>query len=349
MVYRPLQIIGRFVLAACAVSFGAASLSAQSAPSTTAPTGPNPSRVDVFLGYSYYGAHGQVKPAGIAYSSIDLGAIGSGAYYLNKFAGGEIVYANHPDGKNDGMSSISAGPIFRAPMQNFTVFAHGLVGIARLGGPNNEGAFAYHEPYRWGPALTVGGGMDYDLPFLSNRFSLRLFEADYKFIHTNYGPYVAPPTGGIMGGRTNLSGVELSTGILLHFGHVIPPPPVTYSCAVSPTTVFPGDPITVTGTALNLDPEEDSDVYLVSGRWHGLWYFEHCDHRHQDCRTRLLHGEGSCVRRRKAWPDGGLHCELHGENSLSRLPSRALRIRLLCVLATRPRLRRPATARRIVL
>ena len=256
MVYRPLQNIGRLLLAACAVSFGAASLNAQSAPSTTAPMGPNPSRVDIFMGYSYYGAHGQLKPAGIAYSSIDLGAIGSGAYYLNKFAGGEIVYVNHPDGKNDGMSSISAGPIFRAPMQDFTVFAHGLVGAARLGGPNNEGTFVYHNPYQWGPALTVGGGMDYDLPFMSNRFSIRLFEADYKYIHANFGPYTPPPTGGVMGGRANLSGVELSTGILMHFGHVIPPPPVTYSCSVSPASVFPGDPITVTGTALNLDPKK---------------------------------------------------------------------------------------------
>ena len=59
-----------------------------------------------------------------------------------------------------------------------------------------------------------------------------------------------------MGGRANLSGVELSTGIVTHFGHIIPPPPVTYSCAVSPATAFPGDPITVTGTALNLNPKK---------------------------------------------------------------------------------------------
>jgi outer membrane protein OmpA-like peptidoglycan-associated protein len=42
----------------------------------------------------------------------------------------------------------------------------------------------------------------------------------------------------------------------MHFGHIIPPPPVTYSCAASPTTVFPGDPITVTGTASNLNPKK---------------------------------------------------------------------------------------------
>ncbi|MGH9597224.1 MAG: OmpA family protein, partial [Edaphobacter sp.] len=48
----------------------------------------------------------------------------------------------------------------------------------------------------------------------------------------------------------------LSSGIVTHFGHIIPPPPVTYACSVSPTTVFPGDPITVTGTAANLNPKK---------------------------------------------------------------------------------------------
>jgi outer membrane protein OmpA-like peptidoglycan-associated protein len=254
MVYRPFSNISRFLLAACAVGLGVGSLNAQT-PSTAAPLGPNPSRVDVFLGYSYFGAHGQVKPAGIAYSSIDIGAIGSGAYYFNKYVGGEVIFAAHPDGKNDGLYTISGGPIFRAPMQNFTVFAHGLVGAAKLGGPNSESP-VYHEPYQWGPTLTAGGGMDYDLPFFDNRFSLRLFQADYRYIHANYGPSTTIPTFGVLGGRANLSGAELSTGIVAHFGHIIPPPPVTYACAVSPTTVFPGDPITVTGTAANLNPKK---------------------------------------------------------------------------------------------
>jgi len=216
--------------------------------------GVNPSRVDVFTGYTYFGAHGQLKPLGVNYSSIDAGAIGSGAYYFNKYFGGEIIYRNSPDGKNDGFSSISAGPIFRAPMQNFTLFAHGLAGGGRLGGPNSPHSFQYHNPYTWGPALTAGGGMDYDLPFWNNRFSLRLFEVDYRYVHANFGPYVPPPSGPT-GGRANLSAVDLSTGIVTHFGHIIPPPPVTFSCSASPAVVFPGDPITVTGTALNLNPK----------------------------------------------------------------------------------------------
>ena len=158
--------LGRCLLAASAVSLGAVSLGAQTTtPATPAPpTGPNPSRVDVFLGYSYIGPHGVVKPANISYTSVDVGAIGSASYFFNKYVGAEISLAAHPDGHNDGIYIASAGPVFRLPMQYFTLFAHGMAGGARVGGPNNEAPFAYHEPYQWGPSLTAGGGMDYDLP-----------------------------------------------------------------------------------------------------------------------------------------------------------------------------------------
>jgi hypothetical protein len=264
MTYRPFRSLGRYLLAACAVSLGVASVGAQT-PATTAPAGANPSRVDIFMGYSYLGAHGRLNPFGLPYSSVNYGAIGSGAYYFNKYVGGEIVYSNHPDGVNDGMSGISGGLIARAPMENFTLFAHGLAGAARLGGPNSENpATVEHEPYKWGPALTVGGGMDYDLPFFDNRFSLRLFQADYRWMHEDYGPQGTIPTAGVLGGRANLSAVELSTGILVHFGHIIPPPPVTYSCSASPATGYPGDPITVTGTAMNLNPKKTATYTWTS-------------------------------------------------------------------------------------
>ena len=258
MTYRPFRSLGRIVLAACAVSLGIASLGAQT---PAPPAGSNPSRVDVFTGYSYFGAHGRLQPQANPYSSVDLGAIGSGAYYFNRYFGGEIIYANHPDGANDGVSSFSAGPIARLPMDHFTLFAHAGVGSERLGGPNSEvrATFA-HNPYTWGVALTVGGGMDYDLPFFNNRFSLRLFQADYRYMHDDFGPAVSIPTGGAEGGRANLDAIELSTGIVTHFGHIIPPPPVAYSCSVTqpppPSAVFPGEPITVTGTALNLNPKK---------------------------------------------------------------------------------------------
>jgi hypothetical protein len=261
MTYRPFRSRCLCVLAACALGLGTASLIAQTAPST--PNAPmasgssNPSRFDLFLGYSYFGAHGRVQPPGLPYSSINLGAVGSGAYYFNRYFGGTVLYANHPDGQNDGDSSIAGGLIARYPMDNFTVFAHGLVGVDRLGGPNSEvPSQLEHEPYRWGPSLRAGGGMDYDLPWFDNRFSLRLFQVDYRYIHEDYGPVVSIPTGGILGGRTNMDAVELSTGLVMHFGHIVPPPPVTYACSASPASGYPGDPITVTGTASNLNPKK---------------------------------------------------------------------------------------------
>jgi hypothetical protein len=266
MTYRPFRSLGRFLLAACAVSLGVANLGAQTAAAPTTPaSGINPSRVDIFTGFSYFGAHGRVQPAGIPYSSINEGAIGSGAYYFNNYFGGEFIYTNHPSGVNDGMSGASLGAIARLPMENFTLFAHGLVGASRLGGPNSEvPATLEHEPYRWGPALTVGGGMDYDLPFFNNRFSLRLFQADYRYLHADFGPSVSIPTGGILGGRTNMDAIELSTGIVTHFGHIIPPPPVTYSVSLAPASVYPGDPITATGTALNLNPKKTATYSWTS-------------------------------------------------------------------------------------
>src|ERR1035441_1614326 len=261
MTYRPFSGLGRFLLAACAVSLGAATLGAQT-PATTAPaSGSNPSKVDVFLGYSYFGAHGRIQPEGLPYSSVNLGAIGSVAYYMNRYFGAEFIYANHPDGTNDGVSSLAVGPIVRYPMDHFSLLAQGGVGSERLGGPNSEvrATFA-HNPPTWGVALTAGGGMDYALPFFNNRFSLRLFQADYRYMHDDFGPAVSIPTGGAEGGRTNLDAMELSTGIVTHFGHIIPPPPVAYSCSVTqpppPSAVFPGEPITVTGTALNLNPKK---------------------------------------------------------------------------------------------
>jgi hypothetical protein len=264
MTYRPFRSLGRFLLAACAVSLGVATLGAQ-APAPSMSMGPNPSRVDIFTGFSYFSAHGRVNPAGIAYNSVDRGAIGSVAYYLNRYVGGEVVYTNHPDGENDGISGASGGVIFRAPLQDFTLFAHGLAGAARIGGPNNDILSVYeHEPYRWGPALTAGGGMDYALPFFNNRFSIRVFEVDYRYIHADFGAPVAIPTAGILGGRTNLKAAELSTGIVTHFGHIVPPPPVTYSCAVNPASGYPGDPLAVTGTALNLDPKKNATYTWTS-------------------------------------------------------------------------------------
>jgi hypothetical protein len=255
MSYRPFRNIGRYLVAACAVSFGVASVSAQS----TLPNAPSPSRVDIFAGYSYFGTHSDIQPTGQQFSSVNIGAMGSVAYYFNRYVGGEVAVMAGPPGENDGFFGYYAGPIFRLPLQNYTLFAHGLAGGVDGVGTNNPG-YDYgsprllhpNNPYTWGVGLVAGGGIDYNFPFFNHRLGWRLFEADYRYTHIDFGP--ADPSIWKLGGRANLNGVELSSGLLFHFGSIVPPPPVMYSCAVTaPTgTIYPGDVVTITGTATEL-------------------------------------------------------------------------------------------------
>ena len=221
-------------------------------PGQNAPQAPFASRFDIFAGYSYLSPHGSVTiPDGAAvgfsspvkYSAIDYGAIGSGTYYFNRYVGGQVEYSSHPDGNNDGASVATGGIVFRYPTQDVTPFVHFEAGAVRLGGP-------FKQPYTWGPALTAGGGLDYGI---GHHFGIRLFQADYQYYHVNFGPQNPYPTGG----RANLNTVRLSAGLLYRLGNITPPPPVMYQCAASPASVYPGDPVTITGTATNLNPKKN--------------------------------------------------------------------------------------------
>ena len=211
-----LRSLSRMLVATCALGLGTAALAqttapaaAPAAPAPAAPTASevNPSRVDIFLGYSYIAPHGQLKNevfGNTQFSSINYGAIASGSYFFNKYVGGQVEFAAHPNGNNDAIYTGALGIVFRLPLQDVTPFAHADVGAAHLKGPNSL-------PYRWGPALTVGGGMDYTTPFFDHHLGIRLFQADYEYIHASWGPITQPS-----GGRANLNAARLSTGILIH-------------------------------------------------------------------------------------------------------------------------------------
>lgn len=257
---RPSSSISRILLVACVALFGTAALFGQSSTKSMAavPGQPGPSRIDIFAGYSYLAPHATVKtqlPTGTTYvdrlSSINAGIIGSVAYYFNRYLGGQIEYENSPDGRNDGISTIQTGIIGRYPMSGMSPFAHALIGGARIGGPNAEPLTSH--PYTWGPALTVGGGLDYNLPFFNHHLALRLFQADFEYLHADYGPQQTT------GGRVNSNTARLSTGLVWHVGSLVPPPPVTYSCSASPESVYPGGQVTITGTAANLNPKKTAN------------------------------------------------------------------------------------------
>jgi hypothetical protein len=243
-------------------------LAAQSSPAAKGASEGSPSRWDFFAGYSYLAPHGTVVTPVVggtktaSYDAVNMGGIISGAYYFNRNVGVQAEFAEHEygnsvagsnigtEGNDDGFITGAGGIIFRFPTGNITPFIHGLVGAADVDGP-------FQNPRHWGPALTAGGGMDYETPWLNHRLAIRLFQADYEYMHADFGT-------GYYGGRANIDAARLSAGLVLHVGQIAPPPPVTLSCSASPTSVYPGDPVTVTAAAGSLDPKL-SAVYSWSG------------------------------------------------------------------------------------
>lgn len=96
-------------------------------------------------------------------------------------------------------------------------------------------------------AMTAGGGLDLRV---HHHFAIRLIQAEY--LMTRFASYTTGATG-------TQNDMRLSSGIVFRFGgrgapQLPPLPPLAYSCSVSPASVFIGDPIMVSGTAVNLDP-----------------------------------------------------------------------------------------------
>ena len=265
--------VSKSVSLAIALAFVAllpVALSAQAAGSNSkvAP-GDNPSKWDIFMGYSYLAPRGAVTtslptgaPITANYNAVNLGGLFSGAYYFNRYIGVQGEYGLHEwgtevigsnigtHGNDDGFMTFAGGLIARYPNGNITPFAHGLVGAAMVSGP-------YHQSNKIGPDLTIGGGMDYETPFLNHHLAIRLFQADYEYMHANWGS-------GYYGGRANINAARLSAGLVFHVGSITPPPPVTLACSASPESVFPGEPITVTATAGSLDPKMNA-IYSWNG------------------------------------------------------------------------------------
>jgi len=236
-------------------------LTAQDAPKPAAPasTGPSsdaPSRWDIFAGFSYLAPKGDLikSPQQDSAKAITCCVDFSVARYFNKYFGIQAEGDFHKNGGNHSavvhnqFSGGSGGLIARFPTEDITPFVHALVG--------GENVSSTYTPYsQWGVVLTAGGGIDYDTPWLDHRLAIRVFQADYQYTHENFYPIA----------RTNFNMARLSTGLVLKLGTIAPPPTVTISCAAQPTSVFPGEPLTVMATAGQLLPK-DHVVYNWSGQ-----------------------------------------------------------------------------------
>jgi outer membrane protein OmpA-like peptidoglycan-associated protein len=260
-----LRVTKSMVLAATAAAFmlPACAIAQDKPASKAAPVDYSASRWDIFVGYSYLAPHGTVETPladgsvrPFQYSAQNVGGIFSGAYYFNRYVGAQVEVGVHDfntsigGASNDGFTTASAGLIFRYPTSDITPFAHALVGGARINGPE-------HQSPTWGPDLTVGGGMDYNTPLFNHHLAIRLFQADYEYMHADFGPQE-------FGGRANINAARLSAGLVFKVGTILPPPPVTFACSAAPATVFPGEAITITGTAGELNPKKKA-TYTWSG------------------------------------------------------------------------------------
>jgi len=261
-------------------------------PAAKAAVSDSPSRWDIFAGYSYLWPKGTVTGTDIegmssttTYKTNRVGSTESLSYYFNKNLGWQIDSGQHDryydsgaNGvSNSGVLSIQTGPVWRFPGEVISPFIHGMAGFAQVQGPDHQG-------YKWGPTVSAGFGFDYKTSLMGGRLSIRLLQADYEYIHSNFGfggctngtPLFVHGGGHAMarpmapdcvyepGGRANIEAMRLSAGLVFRLGSIAPPAPITIACSASPSSVFPGDPVAVTATAGGLDPKLNA-IYSWGG------------------------------------------------------------------------------------
>ena len=222
------------------------------------------------MGYSYLAPKGTVEvpqpttgtDEPFSYDAVNVGGLFSGAYFFNRYLGLQAEFGLHEwgtsrpgtnigtHGNDDSFLTLAGGVIARFPTGEITPFVHALVDAADVGGPD-------HNAPTWGPGITAGGGMDYETPLLNHRLAIRLFQADYEYMHADFGNVT-------YGGRANINAARLSAGLVIHVGSIAPPTPVTLALAANPDSVYPGTPVAVTATAGNLDPKLHT-IYSYSG------------------------------------------------------------------------------------
>jgi hypothetical protein len=246
------------LLALAFVALFPAALASQDAakPAAKAAAEQTASKWDIFLGYSYLAPYAKIPGTvsgapGSTYGQINWGGMISFARYFNKNFGIVLEGDEHMQSEdwplgdnqasfnsNDDMSGGAAGAIYRIPTLHFTPFVQALVGGEYVGG--------VYQNDTWGPQVSFGGGLDINL---GKHWAWRFGQTDFQYFHVD---------------GVSIDAFRLSTGIVYHIGSIVPPPPITLACSASPSSVYPGDPITVTATAGAVTPKLNV-VYSWSG------------------------------------------------------------------------------------
>jgi len=227
---------------------------------------------DIFVGYSMLDPRGTfypIQPDGsvlpVSFKIEKTGMIESASYFFNRNVGIQVESAQHDlftntgfpltGTSNSGILTLESGLIYRWPGVHFTPFVHGYAGGADVDGPD-------HEPYTWGPVVGGGGGLDW---YFGCHFGVRLFQADYEYLHANSGPSHGSLAGDnfVWGDDENINALRLSAGLVFRgasaWGPAVgcgPLPAPVLACVATPDYVYPGEPVTITATATGLNPKK---------------------------------------------------------------------------------------------
>jgi hypothetical protein len=218
------------------------------------------SRVDIYGGYGYFHPYDS-SIAGYQFQSVyNPNATVGVSTWFNRYFGVELEggyfsgttehkqYLPNCIGETCSQLVYTAegGPIARWPLGRFVPFAHILGGGERTNGPAAQSLM-------WGWGVTGGVGLDYVFPFWNQHLALRAIQADYQRSQVVYGPLLLPS--GTEGGFSNLSNIKLSAGLVLRLGNIEPPFPVQLACEAQPATAYPGDPVRIHGSTVQLAPK----------------------------------------------------------------------------------------------
>jgi opacity protein-like surface antigen/outer membrane protein OmpA-like peptidoglycan-associated protein len=229
-------------------------------------------RFELFVGYSYLRAVPTLAN-GNRFVWLNGGST-SLAYNFNRYLGLVGDFGGFNDTRllksaNPSVVASSSGTaytflfgprVFFRNHERITPFAQALFGGVHAGqvtiSSGCAGVGCTPLPAETSFALTAGGGLDVNV---HRHIAVRILQAEY--LMTNLKNLNT-------GNSARQNDMRLSAGLVFRFGGSNPSPvaelqPVTYSCTVSPASVYPGDAIAVSGSALNLSPEKTA-VYTWS-------------------------------------------------------------------------------------
>jgi len=289
MLSRVSKSVSRLLALACVVLVPLA-LGAQTMakPAAKAAVGDTASKWDIFAGYSFFDPNSHVDgtyspncsaevddpteycappgaPGGkdpVNFKTEKIGSVINVTRYFNDHWGLQIdsgqhdLYVNCENCfSNSSIFTVQAGAVYRwaEKSDKITPWFHALGGGGSLEGPDHQG-------YTPGYTFTLGGGFD---RALTPHWAFRA-EGDYEYMHADFGVPHNGVVGWQPGGVANLEGIRLAAGVVYHVGAMAPPPAVTLMCSANPTMVFPGDPVTVTAMAGDLEPKMNV-IYSLSG------------------------------------------------------------------------------------